>query len=197
MLWSSLLGLPSVPTKSGLRRRVNWYETVFEVIDMRSFSNLWYWIALAVLWSSVSHWVLGVPFDMILRARRHGEGEAMSDLQSLVRINVNRIIYIAEVSGTWLMLFGSAAGTALILMAVIYDVEFAQAVLLLIGPLAILGVLSYRTSRKIARDDIQGMDLVQHLMRHRFSTQMIGVVAIFVTAMFGMYQNLYVGTVAY
>ncbi len=176
---------------------MNWYETVFEVIDMRSFSNLWYWIALAVLWSSVSHWVLGVPFDMILRARRHGEGEAMSDLQSLVRINVNRIIYIAEVSGTWLMLFGSAAGTALILMAVIYDVEFAQAVLLLIGPLAILGVLSYRTSRKIARDDIQGMDLVQHLMRHRFSTQMIGVVAIFVTAMFGMYQNLYVGTVAY
>jgi hypothetical protein len=43
---------------------------VFEVIDMRSFSNLWYWIALAVLWSSTSHWVLGVPFDMIQRARR-------------------------------------------------------------------------------------------------------------------------------
>ena len=176
---------------------MNWYETVFEVIDMRSFSNLWYWIALAVLWSSVSHWVLGVPFDMIMRARRQGEGEAMSDLQSLVRINVNRIIFIAEVSGTWLMLFGSAVGTALALMAVFYDVEFAQAVLLLIGPLAVLGALSYRVARKIARDDIQGMDLVQQLMRHRFSTQMIGVVAIFVTAMFGMYQNLYVGTVAF
>ena len=173
------------------------YSSIFELIDMRSFSNLWYWIALAVLWSSVSHWVLGVPFDMIMRARRQGEGEAMSDLQSLVRINVNRIIYIAEVSGTWLMLFGSALGTALALMAVFYDVEFAQAVLLLIGPLAVLGALSYRVARKIARDDIQGMDLVQQLMRHRFSTQMIGVVAIFVTAMFGMYQNLYVGTVAF
>ena len=164
---------------------MNWYETVFEVIDMRSFSNLWYWIALAVLWSSVSHWVLGVPFDMIMRARRQGEGEAMSDLQSLVRINVNRIIYIAEVSGTWLMLFGSALGTALALMALFYDVEFAQAVLLLIGPLAVLGALSYRVARKIARDDIQGMDLVQQLMRHRFSTQMIGVVAIFVTKIGG------------
>ena len=71
---------------------MNWYDTVFEVIDMRSFSNLWYWIALAVLWSSVSQWVLGVPFDMILRARREKEGEAMDDLQDLVRINVNRII---------------------------------------------------------------------------------------------------------
>ncbi len=43
---------------------------IFDLIDMRSFSNLWYWIALAVTWSSTSHWVLGVPFDMVLRARR-------------------------------------------------------------------------------------------------------------------------------
>ena len=35
-----------------------WYQTVLELIDMRSFSSLWYWIGLAVLWSSASHWVL-------------------------------------------------------------------------------------------------------------------------------------------
>ncbi len=29
---------------------MDWYATVFELIDMRSFSNLWYWIALAVVW---------------------------------------------------------------------------------------------------------------------------------------------------
>ena len=52
---------------------MDWYDTVFEVIDMRSFSNLWYWIGLAVLWSSVSHWVLGVPYDSILRAKRATE----------------------------------------------------------------------------------------------------------------------------
>lgn len=176
---------------------MNWYDTVFEVIDMRSFSNLWYWIALAVLWSSVSQWVLGVPFDMILRARREKEGEAMDDLQDLVRINVNRIIYIAEVSGSWAFLFGSAAVTALALMAILYDVEFAQAVLLLVGPLGILGLLSYRTSRIIRSSGVEGAELIRRLMRHRFATQMIGVLAIFVTAMFGMYQNLYVGTVGF
>ena len=45
-------------------------DLAFEVIDMRSFSNLWYWVALAVLWSSASHWVMGIPHDMIYRARR-------------------------------------------------------------------------------------------------------------------------------
>ena len=176
---------------------MDWYETVFEVIDMRSFSNLWYWIALAVLWSSASHWVLGVPFDMILRARREGAGEAMEDLQDLVRINTNRIIYIADVSGVWVTLFGSAIFTALLLMAVLHDVEFAQAVLLLAVPMALLGWMSVRTSRRIKAEGDAGGALIVRLMRHRFATQMVGVLAIFVTAMFGMYQNLYVGHLAF
>ena len=54
------------------------FEIALEVIDLRSFSNLWYWIALAVLWSSISHWVLGVPHDMIHRARREG-GQVLAD----------------------------------------------------------------------------------------------------------------------
>jgi hypothetical protein len=65
---------------------LDWYENVFELIDMRSFSNLWYWIALAVVWSTASHWVLGVPFDLITRARRKG-GVVEQDLKTLLRIN--------------------------------------------------------------------------------------------------------------
>jgi len=172
---------------------VHWYNTVFEVIDMRSFSNLWYWIALAVLWSSVSHWVMGVPFDMILRARRGRESQAMPELELLVRLNVDRILYIADVSGTWILLFGSAVLTGTAILAFFYWIEFAQAVLLLLGPLAILGALSIGTARRIRRDGSAGQALVKRLLRHRFATQLLGVLAIFVTAMFGMWQNLYVG----
>ncbi len=172
---------------------MSWYESVFEVIDMRSFSNLWYWIALAVLWSSVSHWVLGVPYDMILRARRakEAEDEAVQDLHDLVRVNVNRILYIAEVSGVWLMLFGSAVLTALGVMSVVYAVEFAQAVLFLALPMSVLGALSVWTSRKIRATAPEGRDLIRRLMVHRFLTQLLGVISIFVTAMYGMYSNLY------
>lgn len=176
---------------------MNWYDSVFEVIDMRSFSNLWYWIGLAVLWSSVSHWVLGVPHDMILRARREKEGQAMDDLHDLVRVNVNRILFIAEVSGSWLLLFGSAVLTALALTGFVYDIEFSQALFLLVFPLTLLALMSAWTARKIRRDGDRGLKLIKRLMRHRFATQMIGVFAIFVTAMYGMYQNLYVGPLGF
>ena len=91
---------------------MDWYSTVFEIIDMRSFSNLWYWIALAVAWSSVSHWVMGVPFDMIQRASRQG-GDAQIDLEDLVRINSNRLLYIAGMSGLWLLGISAAIFTSL------------------------------------------------------------------------------------
>lgn len=176
---------------------MDWYDSVFEVIDMRSFSNLWYWIALAVLWSTVSHWVLGVPHDMILRAKREKEGQAMDDLHDLVRINVNRIIYIADVSGSWLFLFGSAVITSLAITAFSYDVEISQAVFLMLFPLSILGLLTAWTARKIHRQRERGLKLVRRLIRHRMATQLIGIVSIFITAMYGMYKNLYIGPLGF
>ncbi len=94
------------------RLPLDWYQTVFELIDMRSFSNLWFWIALAVMWSTASHWVIGVPYDLVLRARRQG-GQAETDLEDLVRVNVNRLLYVARVSGLWLLGFGCFFLTAL------------------------------------------------------------------------------------
>ena len=146
-----------------------------------------------MFWSSVSHWVLGVPYDSIMRAKRGKPEEAMADLHDHVRVNINRILYIAEVSGGWIALFGSALITALTLVGFVYGVQFAQAVLLLGGPLVILGFLTLRTARKIRRAGLREAELIKCLLRHRFITQGIGVLAIFVTAMYGMWVNLYVG----
>ncbi len=171
---------------------MNWTNTLFEVIDMRSFSNLWFWISLAVVWSTVSHWVLGVPFDMIQRARKMG-GQAEVDLHDLVRINVNRLLYIAQVSGLVLLTFLTFALTSLGLLAFVYDVEFAQAVFLLAFPLTLVGALSLSTSQAIYQQQPQGDALYKRLSKHRIITQFIGMISIFVTAMYGMYQNLAVG----
>ena len=125
---------------------MDWYQTLFEMIDMRSFSNLWFWIALAVMWSTASHWVLGVPFDMVLRARRYG-GEAQADLEDIVRINVNRLLYISQVSGLWLLGLGFFVLTSLVLLGFVYAIEFAQALLLLGFPMSLVGLLSLSTAR--------------------------------------------------
>ena len=168
---------------------MDWYDTVFELIDMRSFSNLWYWIALAVLWSTSSHWVLGVPYDMVGRARQKGGG-AEEDLQDMVRINCNRLIYIGEVAGLWIMMMGSALLSGLAVLGFWYGVEFAQAVFLLAFPMSLVGLLSLRTARRIQGGGLVGPALHRRMRLHRLYTQMIGVVAIFVTAMWGMYQNM-------
>ncbi|MEL6449749.1 MAG: component of SufBCD complex [Pseudomonadota bacterium] len=171
---------------------MDWHETIFELIDMRSFSNLWFWIALAVLWSTASHWVLGVPYDMVARARRHG-GQAALDLEDLVRINVNRLLYIGNISGLWLLGLTCFVLTGLALLGFVYGVEFAQAVFLLAFPMSLVGALNLSTARLIQAEGAQGEVLWRRLARHRTWVQAIGMVAIFVTALWGMYQNLSVG----
>ncbi|NCO85647.1 MAG: component of SufBCD complex [Rhodobacterales bacterium] len=168
---------------------MDWTKTLFEVIDMRSFSNLWFWIILAVVWSSASHYVLGVPYDMIIRARRHG-GQALTDLEDSVRISVNRLLYIGRVSGLWLLGFVTFVLTILLTLAVWYRVEFAQAVALIAVPMTLVGFMSLSTAQQIEAEAPTGDALFRRLIRHRFWTQVIGMTSIFVTAMYGMYKNL-------
>lgn len=168
---------------------MDWQTIVFEVIDMRSFSNLWFWIILAVMWSTSSHWILGVPFDMIGRAQRNG-GQAAIDLHDLTRIHVNRVLHIADTAGTALVALGFFLLTALLLLGVVYDVEFAQALFLLGAPTSAVWALNLRLARRIRTHDLEGEALCVALQRQRFYTQLIGMASIFVTAMWGMYQNL-------
>lgn len=171
---------------------MDWQQTIFELIDMRSFSNLWFWIALAVMWSTASHWVLGVPFDMVARARRYG-GQAAEDLEDLIRINVNRLLFIGNVSGLWVLGLSCFVLTGLALLGFLYGVEFAQATFLLGFPMSIVGALNLSTARLIQSEEAQGPQLWRRLTRHRTYVQAIGVVSIFVTALWGMYQNMAVG----
>jgi hypothetical protein len=163
-------------------------DTVFEVIDMRSFSNLWYWIVLAVMWSSVSYWVLGVPYDLIQQARREG-GQLQQDLEELVRINTTRLLMLVERSGAIGVALLCFWGTGLGLLAFFYDVEFAQAIFLLLVPLSLVVWQSVRVSRRLveSQPDVEGLH--HALIRHRRVTQVIGMLSISVTALYGMWQN--------
>lgn len=171
---------------------MDWHLTVFEVIDMRSFSNLWYWVGLAVLWSTASHWILGVPYDLVLRARRVG-GEVEADMFAMLRASCNRLIHIGEVLGVWVLAGSSAVLSALAVLGFWYGVEFAQAVFLLLFPLTVVGFFSVQSARKFVRQEEEGEAVYRRLRRHRTLTRMIGFASIFVTAMWGMYQNLEIG----
>ncbi len=168
---------------------MDWYTLVFEVIDTRSFSNLWYWIILATAWSSISHWVLGVPFDMVTRARRKGS-QAEKDLEDLVRINTNRILFIVHEAGLWVTAMASLLLSGLLILGFYYGAEVAQALFLLLFPLTFVGLLSVYSARKVKDGEDTGDALLRRLRLHRISTQFIGMVSIVFTAMWGMYSNL-------
>jgi len=171
---------------------VNFTQQVFELIDMRSFSNLWYWIALAVLWSTASHWVLGVPYDLVQRARRQG-GEAAEDVADLVRINARRYLYVMRVSGLWISAFVSFALTMLGMLGFVYGNEFSQAVFLLLAPMILVGLWTVRTARAYEQRNPGGERLFWLLRWHRLGVQIMGILSILVTAMWGMWQNFTIG----
>jgi hypothetical protein len=164
-----------------------WLNTAFEVIDMRSFSNLWFWIALAVLWSTASHWVIGVPFDMVQRARRR-DIVALRDVETLANIYARRINHIYDVSGMWVTGIVFFLLTTLALLGFVYSLEFAQAVFLLAAPMSLVYGISIHTSRSVPGMEVG--KLLDHLRKHRVKVQIVGVVSIFTTSMWGMYTNL-------
>lgn len=172
---------------------MDWYQSIFDLIDMRSFSNLWFWIMLAVMWSSTSHWVLGVPWDMVTRARRAHDPQMAEDFETLARIHAERILMIARRSGLLLVGMTSFTLTALLLLGFVYGNEFSQALFLLGFPMSVVGLLSVATSHAIVRDGLTGEALLRVMHRHRLLTQVVGVISIFVTAMWGMLQNMTIG----
>lgn len=173
-------------------RRLDLFQILLEMIDFRSFSNLWYWIALAVVWSSASHWTLGIPHDMVGRASRQG-GEAARDLELALGVQIRRFLMISDLSGHFLVWIMSFALTMLGFLGFGYGVEFAQAVFLLAFPLSGVGLVNLVAARKIFALNLSGEALHRQLNKTRFHIQLIGIVAIFVTALWGMYQNLTIG----
>ena len=169
---------------------VSLYKMLVELIDLRSFSNVWYWIALAVIWSSASHWVLGVPYDMVARAKREG-GQALADLETLVRINTSRMLLFSRNQGAWLVGIVCFMVTVLGLLGIVYHSEFAQAVLFLFIPLCVVGYLSLLAATRVEAGERQGEALFRRLFRHRLAIQVLGMVSIFVTFLYGMYVNFH------
>ena len=173
-----------------------WYQFIVEVIDLRSFSNLWFWIGLAVVWVWAGQRVLGVPVELISRAKRHGGhdgGQDRHDMETLLHINARRYVQGVEAAGVWLVALICFLLSGFLILAIFYRVEFAQAVLLLGGPMLVLRLLSWRLAQAVLAGDERGADLDRRLAQHRATVQLLGMISILITSMYGMWLNLMLG----
>ena len=64
-------------TRTGRRTGTDVTSTLFQFIDLRSFSDIWYWLMLGLVWTRVMHAPMGVPAELVHRARR-GQSDAAS-----------------------------------------------------------------------------------------------------------------------
>lgn len=161
-------------------------ETMLGLIETRSFSSIWYWLAVAVTWSMSSHWTMGVPFDIVTRARRHG-GQAMADLEAITAVNVNRLLQLSERGQAVFAGVLTCFLTMNVTLGFAMGYEFFQAVSLLFVPLTGVLLLSMRLAHRLRLSGDRGEALIRRLWRHRIATQAIGMLATIVTGVWGTY----------
>ena len=167
---------------------MTFYKLLVEYIDLRSFSNLWYWIAVFAIWNKAVRNGLGVPHGMVGNARREG-GQALQDLEVMARITTTRMLAFSRGLGPWLVGLISFAGTILGLLAFVYHSGLALALFCLLAPLCLLGYLSLQAAIRVEAGEDQSEALLALLTQHRRSVQVLAVVAVGVTILFGLYAN--------
>lgn len=168
---------------------MNLEGSVLHLIDLRSFSSLWFWIVVAVTWSGVTHSTMGVPYDMVLRARRRG-GQHLADLETLVDIQVRRRLTVLRAAGWLIVLIWAAALSLICILGFGYGLELAQAFTLLLLPMTLVAGLRGRLILRLADGLLRGEALCKVLTWHRAGVQAVGLLAILATTMWGMWFNL-------
>jgi hypothetical protein len=147
---------------------------VVDAFGISSFQSIWYWVLSVIAWTLVTHSTLGVPYDMILRARR---AAAVSErVDQLAHIHAGRIAAIYESAGPGLALAGGFGLAALYGIGFLEGVELAQAAFMLAFPLSAVAYSTLGLALAVRAHDFRGPALVRVLARRRFWHQVVAVV---------------------
>ncbi|MDO5621616.1 MAG: hypothetical protein Q4G24_09125 [Paracoccus sp. (in: a-proteobacteria)] len=172
-----------------------------DLMDARSFGVVWYWVALAWVWTRAGRRVLGVPREVIAAARRSlnsptpepPEAVALLDWLSLnlprwQPTPVERAVLVGiggfGLGGLWAL----GAGLGL---------ELALAASLLLTPLALLWLLNLWLAARLARllnsaeplRDI-ATQAARRMVWHSRLVFALGVISVMATAMVGAIWRL-------
>ncbi|WP_420343581.1 component of SufBCD complex [Paenirhodobacter sp.] len=160
------------------------FTTIFALIDTRSFSNIWYWIAVAGIWSLVSRRVLGVPLELVVRARH----EALAAQQMRVLLEE---VAVRLRPGLGQVLLASCGLTVLVVLGFGHGLQLAQAIALLLVPLAAVRLMNLRAARRVAAIlPGETEPVVRMLLAHHTLVQFFGFAMIGATALYGMLRVL-------
>lgn len=190
-------------------------ETMIAILTSRSFGSIWYWIVLVGLWSGAGRAILGVPLDVLARARQALRAAGAKDAAGSDRGADAHPAAAAMLLLDWLSLtlprwrlgagasawlFGAVcfALTALAVMGWGYRAQMAQATFLLLAPLSVLFWMRVALARRLAvlldgaaaaagpvAVDAVAADIVVRMVTHRRLTTLLSVISVSVAAIYG------------
>ena len=152
-----------------------------EFLSFSTFSSVWYWIFLAIAWSSRTHWTIGVPFDSIVRADKLG-GTWESDLDAIAHAMSARFALLAGQGGPWIIGIAAFFLTGLITASVLTENEMVRGLTALALPMAIVEFGDVRLALRIHRTGLLGHDLRRAIVWRRFLNQVTGLFSLTLAA---------------
>nr|WP_154336529.1 hypothetical protein [Paracoccus sp. S-4012] len=172
-------------------------------LDTRSFPSLWYWLALCAVWAITTRSVLGVPVEVVIRARQTaGEAERPEGLLLLDWLSLTLPRWrIGRGEGAVLVGVTAFVLVALGVLGFGYGLETAQALVLLFTPLGLLLLMRLRLAHRLAAvmgaAESGGLPAAEAaaqaarlMTRHRRIVAALSIMAVAIAAAWGTLWNL-------
>ena len=153
---------------------------MLRILATAGFDSLWYWVLHVVVWTLACTHTLGVPHDMLLRARH--DPEAAGRVEFLAALSAERIGGVHDRAGPLLAAVAGFLLAALAALGFLTGLAGAQAAFLLLLPLAAIVASKLRLALFLRGRRVPRPRLVLMLARRRFWHQAIAVVAMLATA---------------
>lgn len=193
----TVLRSPATKDKEAL---VPQFDSLIGFLDSRSFGTIWYWLVVISTWSLTGRNVLGVPAEILGRARaavQAGEGEAAPVLHLLDWLSLMLPRWrLGTLEGALILGMTVFALTSLAILGISYDLELALAAFLLLLPLSILFwmrvTLAHRLMPLLEAAE-QGTrpipeaaaEAIRRMVIHRRLVTLLSMAAVAVTALWG------------
>ena len=152
-----------------------------DLIDFATFSSVWYWIFIALAWSSRSHWTIGIPFDAVIRAEKRG-GTWESDLDAMAHAMSARFALFMGRGGPWIIGVATFVVTGLIATGIATRNEMVLGIAAFAVPMILAEAGDVRLALRIHATGLRGYDLRRALVWRRFLNQVTGLVSLLLAA---------------
>ena len=146
---------------------------MFQFFAAASFQSHWYWVLHAVVWTLACYRTLGVPHDMLVRARR--DPEVAGRVDQLAHLACERVGGIFDSFGVPLAALAGFLLAGVFAMGFLSGIETAQAAFAILLPLAIIVYSKLRLALVVRGNGMAGPQLVLALSRRRVWHQFMAI----------------------